>query len=313
MMLSTTAERLYWSGRYLERAENTARLVRVNTDIILDLPVSIGNFWQHIVTVVGSEERYDSIYDDYNERNVVKYMLADQRNPGSLSASVHMARENLRTTREVMPSASWVAINRFHLYSEENVSKAITRKNRDAFLERVVDHCHQFRGIVEGMMSRSDAYQFLNLGRSIERADMTTRLLDVASAQYLDKSQELDDAFQNALWMNILQSCSAHQMYIQNVKDTVNGKNALEFLLLDNEFPRSVIYTLSRIISLATQLPHNDDVLRSVAQVSRTVANANTSEIIQGDLHQYLDNLQLSLSNIHGEIEKTWFTFDQAK
>ena len=309
-MLATVAERLYWLGRYIERAENTARLMLANASIALDVPLSPNEFWGHIVTIIDSEDNFFELYDEANERNVNKYMLVDINHAGSLNNSVFQARENFRTTREILPNDTWEDINELYLFLKNNSNMAISKRNRGTFLREVIDYCLTFTGIFESAMSHNSAYHFITIGRNLERADMTTRILDVGTRRYTHHKEQMTEAFENALLMGILQSLSAYQMYHQTIKDRVRAKDVVRFLLMDKEFPRSVSHNLAKISESASQLPANKNILRVISNVNRIVANINIDKVFEDDLHKYIDELQIELSRIHEQLEAPWFGAD---
>lgn len=306
-MLSTVAERLYWLGRYIERAENTARLMRANEHIALDMPFAAEDFWQHIIEIIDSEHNFFELYDEATERNVNKYMLADTNHHGSLYYSVFMARENFRTTREILPNDTWEDINDLYMFLKDNVNRAVARRNRDGFLKEVTNYCLMFTGMFESAMSHNSAYHFITIGRNLERADMTTRILDVGTARHSNHKEQMTEAFENALLMGILQSLSAFQMYQQTIKDRVSAKDVVRFLLLDEEFPRSVAYNLIKISESASHLPVNENTLRVTSHVNRIVTNIDLDKVFERDLHGYIDELQVELGRIHEQLAAPWF------
>ena len=306
-MLSRTAERMYWLGRYVERAENTARLVGVHSTLLLDLPRSAKLVWQTLTDIIDSTPTFFQQYEVANERNVVRFMLADESNSSSLLCSIRAARENVRTAREILPSSAWEQINEFYLFARENMQQALTRAGRHEYLDGVQKFCNQITGLLFGTMSHNDAYNFIRVGRNLERADMTTRIFDVGSANLLGRGDEPPVAYENLLWMSVLRSLSAFQMYRQNVRDRVNAEDVVEFLLKDREFPRAVAHCLEELNVCMNQLPRNENPLRVLARVRRMVAEVEVPELIKSGLHEYIDRLQLELSHVHAEVVQTWF------
>lgn len=310
-MLSRVAERMYWFGRYIERAENTARLISVNANLLLDLPRMSKHLWGDLINITGNMEQFYDINVTANETNVIKFLLANPENPGSLICSSQMARENVRTTREVMPSEVWEQINEFHLYVKKNVNKALKRDGRHDFLDDVIMYCHQLIGMLHGNMSHGDAYNFIRMGKNLERADMTTRIIDVGCLNLLQGWEDVPETYENTLWMNVLRSLSAFQMYRQHVADRVNSEDVVEYLLLNKEFPRAVLHCLNELNHCAEQLPRNDHTLRSITHVQRIISKIDVSKLLLENLHDFIDSLQLDLGNIHEQIGLTWFGYTQ--
>ena len=147
MLLSSLAESVYWFGRYMERTENTARMILVNDSLLLDIPQHCNPGWAPIIQITGSAAAYFEQHDSADERNVVRFLLMDRGdNPGSMINSINLARENLRTTRALFPSPVWEVVNDLHSYVNEHSASALTRKRRYTFLRQVIDDCHTLAG-----------------------------------------------------------------------------------------------------------------------------------------------------------------------
>lgn len=308
-MLSRVAERLYWHGRYVERAENTARLVGVNALLMLDLPGPDDVSWQNLIDISGTEDFFAKHYQKVDERNVTRHMLTDARNPGSILSCLRMARENARTTREILPTEAWELLNATYHYVRDFSSTGVSRKVRHAFLGHVISASQELAGLYEGVLSRGPAYSFTQLGRHLERADATTRIIDVGSAPLLSIRTEAaeDDPLENTLWLNVLRSLSAFQMYRQNVMDRVNGEDVLAFLLLDEEFPRSVTFCFNRLNQLLERLPRAEEAQRGTGHALRQVKAAKISELMGKELHDFIDEIQADVGTLHGMIAETWW------
>lgn len=307
-MLSRVAERMFWFGRYLERAENTSRLVNVNANLLLDLPVMVSQIWRGLITITGSDEIFGKS-EARNEANVTRFLLADKSNPGSLLASVRMMRENVRTTREIMPSEAWERINEFYLFVSSNLEKGLSRRGRYEFLSGTISYCQQINGLLLSNMSHGVAYNFIRIGRNLERADMTTRILNVGCMDLLTHKAEVAKNFDNILWMNVLRSLSAYQMYRQHVKDRVNGEDVVQFLLKNEQFPRTVAHCLGEVYNCLSVLPRNDIALRAVSRTQRLLSDSDVVVLLAGDLHQFIDQLQKELAEISGQVSQTWFQY----
>lgn len=306
-MLSRVAERMYWFGRYIERAENTARMVRVNTNLLLDLPRLVKNMWADLIDISGYSAEFYARFGKADERNVIKFMLADASNPGSVLNSVIMARENARTTREILPTEAWEQVNELYLFVKRNVDRAMARQGRHKFLKGITSDCIQMTGLLIGGMSHNDAYNFISIGRNMERADMTTRIVDVGCMNLIQPNEDIPDTFDNTLWMSVLRSLSAYQMYRQNVHDRVNGEDVVSFLLRDPHFPRSTLHCIVELGSRVERLPRNDLPLRSISHALRKLMELNVPVLLETSLHEYIDQLQIELAEIHNQVARTWF------
>ena len=305
-MLSRVAERLYWMARYVERAENTARLARAYSYLMLDLPNGVGLSWQQLIDITGNQELYRKRHRTAGERNVMRFVLSEQENPGSLISSLSMARENVRTTRDLVPSEGWEHVNELYLFGKKKLARNALPKGLYDFLSEITMRCQQITGLLAGTMSHGDAYQFVRIGRNLERFDMTSRILDVGSATLLAKGAELE-RLEGRLWTYLLRSLSAHQMYRQYVRRQIRPDIALGYLLHDTHFPRAMGHTLGEIQSCLSLLPRHEEPLRCIAELSEQVQTSDVSQLYPQGLHGFLDKLQLELGGLHQQIVHTWF------
>ncbi|GAA0859220.1 alpha-E domain-containing protein [Aliiglaciecola litoralis] len=306
-MLSRVANNLCWMGRYLERAENTARLINVNFNLLLDLPKSIVLGWEPIVDIVSNREDFYAHHSDANERSVVNYMVADKRNMGSIVSSLSAARENARTVREIIPREAWEQINELYLFAKDNHHKALARRSRYEFLSEIIESNQKITGILVGTMTHDEGYQFLRIGRNLERADMTTRIIDVRSASLLPDTETEQSAFENLQWMSVLKSLTAYQMYRREMRLRIRRPDVLKFLLLEDRFPRSLMHTLHQVANCLELLPNYNDPLKEIKQLEKQLTDANPQALIQDKLHVFIDDMQLGLINIYNKIEETYF------
>jgi len=298
VLLARTADRLYWGARYIERAEDTARIVRAYHDLVVDFPSVELLRWEPLAALTGSGTTVIVPPDDPSgERSVLRHLLADPANPSSIISAVTSARENLRTTREVMPREAWQAVNQLSQYVGATASGAVERQLRDRFLVRVVEISRRLDGILESTMSRSNAYRMLRLGRLIERADMTTRVLGVAAAGILelervDRESLVADEIR---WMNVLRSVSALQMYQRAVRGPIDGILVVRFLLSHAPFPRSVQGCFDEIRTVLLGLPSPQDVLAQLDETEAVLAAADPTAAA-APLDAAMDRVQIAIA-----------------
>lgn len=305
-MLSRVAERLYWFARYIERSENTARLLLVRHQLVLDLPMTMQPGWDLLLDVLGARELFASRPGKAIEKNVVSFVYGDRNNPCSIKSSVAFARENMRTTREVMPSETWERVNSLYLSVTRRAGKDLPRGARDKVLNDIIQRCQQITGMLAGCMNEEDGYFFVRLGRNLERADMSTRIIDVGSAQLLGDSEEIQP-YRNTLWINVLKSLSAYQMYHLNAHRNVQADAVLAFLIKSKVFPRALAHALAEMGSSVARLPRNKDTLKVIAAVEQRLEQTNPEQLSGAALHGFLDAMQIELQRIHTSIHDTWF------
>ena len=306
-MLSRVASSIYWFGRYVERAENTARLVGVNANLLLDLPRRVEFGWAPLVAITGGEEIFRVWHDRMDEANVLHFLLADERHTGSIAASLALARENLRTMRDIVPREAWTELNDLMLFVREHASRAVQLRQRQTFLERVIRSSQHLSGLLNSTMSHDDAYRFLRLGYNLERADMTTRIIDIRSASLLPQQSEELAPFQNIQWMSVLKSLSGYQMYRRHMRLRVSGPLVLRFLLQDENFPRAVAYCVERLATGLRKLPRGGAALAITAEMKAQLRQADVQTLAESGLNEFLDEFQLGLIRLHEQIEQTYF------
>ncbi|MDX1693149.1 MAG: alpha-E domain-containing protein [Ketobacteraceae bacterium] len=307
-MLSTVAERLYWAARYLERMENTARLVKVYTNLILDLPDGVNIGWYNLVELNSSTQVFDKRYKNQNERNVVKFLLADVNNPNSMIRSLSAVRENIRTSRDEVPVETWEQINELNLFVKENVNKALNRSKRHEFLDAIVQGSQQINGMLSGTMSQAAGWQFLRVGRNLERADMTTRILDAGAAAIIG-SGDTDPAsnLRQLVWGNVLSSLSAYVPYRKAMRAKVKGEDVIAFLIEDEYYPRSLNFCLTHMQDAVSHFPNPENVIKQIAKVKkRVLAKKDYSQVDQA-FRDYLNDAQIGIAELHWHYAKAWF------
>ncbi|MGZ5027992.1 MAG: alpha-E domain-containing protein [Methylobacter sp.] len=306
-MLSRSAERLYWLARYLERTENIARLVSVHMNLLMDLPNGVEMGWRQLVRINGSEPQFYEKYKTANEPNITRFLLIDGTYPGSLLSSLSAARENIRTSRDLLPDEAWEQVNEMYLFVKNNIDSVYNRSNRVVFLNEILKGSQRFTGLLSGYMSHNNPYRFIRLGKNIERADMTSRILDLASLLLADSRSDEMREYETILWVNILKALNAQLMYRQQVRSSVNGDDVLNFLLLDTNLPRSVSCCISEIASCINVLPNSDSLPEEVMKLEAYVKAINIRQTTQAQLREILDDLQNKLGGLHYRISNNWF------
>lgn len=308
-MLSRVAEAIYWAGRYIERAENTARLIRVNSHLMMDTPKGISPGWEPLISITGLGPEFEDSKYAPTERSVVKYLLGDIKNPNSILSCLKMARENCRTVREIIPRTAWQKLNKLYLFSKENVPSGLTQKGRDQYLDAIISGSQRLNGLFASVMYQDEAWHFLRIGRDIERAEMTTRILDVRTSDLLTEAEELFESrsLESVQWISILKSLSAYSIYRRRVQVRASRSPALKFLFHDTQFPRSIAHCLSSVEESVGTLANRALPLKALRVIVRRLYKQDIENLGQQDLHQFIDELQLSIRQFHNILEKQYF------
>lgn len=306
-MLSKVAERVYWTARYLERVENTARLVNIYDKLLFDLPRSVKISWYTLIVINDLEYEFGTRYAVRDERNVVKFLLGDKSSPCSVVSSLHAIRENVRTTRDVVLGETWELVNELCLCVNGNIQQGINRSQRHNFLEEIIKGCQQIWGLLYGNMPHDSAWAFLRLGRNIERADMTTRNLAAGTA--IIREMKNDDNAVNSsqiVWGTILRSLNADQSYRRCMRTSISAVPVVNYLLENEEFPRAIAHCLNVMLDSSGKLPRTGAVLIQLLDIQKLF-----KEIDYGALDEsfgsYLNEFQIRLAALHHVIGETWF------
>jgi uncharacterized alpha-E superfamily protein len=307
MLLSRVAANLYWAARYLERAEGTARVVREHTSLFMDVPNSLQLSWDPLLAVCGVEDVFEATSTAPNEETIVDFLVADLDNAGSIRSSVGRARENLRSAREAFPASAWVVVNDLYLYVESHVEEGVHRRSRDRFLASVVTEHQRLLGVIASMMTRDDAYTMLRLGRHVERADMTSRVLDVRAGQLLTSREAATELYDDLQWMSMLRSLSAAQMYQRQSLLDGGSQGPIGFVLHQEAFPRSVRYCLGAARQSAARLPNPDLTVAACDRALDLVNNIRLTSLDAAALHWTSDQMQLAIAAIHNAISTSYF------
>ncbi len=311
-MLSRVAGNLYWFSRYLRRAENMARLLNVSSQLQLDLPRAVRFAWRPLVETLGAAAAFDRLHGEQgeapDEASVVRFLLVEPEHPLSLRAVVGHAREILRTVRETLPQECWVTINHLHLHIEANAERVLQRRARQELLDHVIDGCLRVSALLTANVSRDIGFQFLRLGTAIEQADMTTRIIDAAAGGLVVPRNEDDaEAFRAMQWMSLLHALAAYQMYRRQLRQRVSVELALQFLLKDREFPRSVLFCLARIQGVLPLMPARKPVQQSLKRTLGLVFDADPRRLSDGGICDFMDRVQVQLAGLHDAVQESYF------
>lgn len=309
-MLSRVAEALFWMSRYLERAENTARMLQANMMVSLD-SAEPGLF--ALVEAAGDEQRFSEHFDDRSDDSVMKFILFDPDNPNSVLRCLHAARSNAQQVREVVPTEFFECLNRLFLHTRAIAFRAEEQGHeQDALCRFVRDTVLQAKGIRDGTMTHDEGWMFCVLAEHLERADATTRILDVKYFTLLPSPGHVGAPIDAAGWSALLRSASALQAYRQE-HGHIDPENVAGFLVLDREFPRSVRHCLDRASEILRVLTgsipgtYTIEGERLLGRLAAELDWTSAAELIKAGLHEKLDDLQIQISEIANAVQAEFF------
>lgn len=317
-MLSRVANSIYWMARYMERAENIARFVDVNLHLMLDGTVENKEQWEPLVIVSGDFEQFKEKYEVATKDNVINFLTFDRDNPNSIISSVSSARENARTVREVISSEMWAQINTFY-YSLLDAEKAsVALDTPYDFYNQIKMHSHLYIGTTDTTMSHGESWHFDQLGRLLERADKTSRILDVKYYLLLPRVEDVGTPIDNIGWAALLNSASAFEMYRKKFR-RINPADVALFLILDLNFPRSIRYCLLKAQVSLHEITgtligtFSNKAERRLGRLRSDLDYANIDELISLGLHEFLDGFQTKLNGVGDAIFDTFFSLRPAE
>jgi len=300
-------------SRYVERAENVARFIDVNFQLTLD--EADGNRqWQPLVNTTGDHKDFATRYGAATQENVIKFLSFDTANPNSIHSCLRAARENARTVREIISSEMWLQLNKFYLMVKSAAENSNWLDSANEFFNEVKQAGHLFTGITDGTMTHGEPWHFCRMGRLLERADKTSRILDVKYYILLRSSQDVGTPFDDIQWAAVLRSASAFEMYRKRM-GRISPQGVVEFLVLDREFPRAIQFCLLAArdsIHAISGTPlgtfrHPPEKL--LGQLCSDLSFTSVEEIIGKGLHEYLDELQTDMNRVGAGIVETFFAF----
>lgn len=308
-MLSRTADHLYWMARYIERAENMARVLDVTykMSLVPNAAHSEADLWMPPVRIVDDIAAFERDYGAYNATNVMQYMALDQRNPSSIISALNSARENARSVRVAMSSEMWENVNSLWLELQQRVRNGLTESDFSEFCDWVKSRSHLFRGVTVGTMLRDDGYRFVRLGTFIERADNTARLLDAKYEQLRNFNGETDHTGDYYEWSSLLRSVSAMEAYQKVFRDTIEASKVAELLVLRDDMPRSLHACMDEITSILEQVRGDRgwECLRQAGELHARLHFGRMSNIVE-QLHEFLQDFIIHNNTLGAEIQRTF-------
>lgn len=314
-MLSRVADSIYWVARYIERAENLARFVDVTYALLLDLPRDSADQWHPLVSTTGDREWFAAHYGAATRENVVQFLTFDPSYPNSILSCVRAARENARSIRETISSEMWECINNLYfLVVDAAVNRDVVHSPRD-FLNEVKMASHLFTGITDNTMSHSEGWHFARLGRYIERADKTSRILDVKYFLLLPKVEDVGTPLDDLHWSAVLRSVSGFEMYRKR-HHGITPDRIVGFIILDRLFPRSIMHCINAANDSLHSISGSpvgtfwNPAEKRMGQLRSELAFATVEDIMGSGLHEFLDSLQSKLNDVGAAVFRTFVAME---
>lgn len=312
-MLSRVASHIYWLGRYLERAENYARFIDVNFNLMQDLPQDLKEQWEPLVAATGDLELYLKKYQGYERHQVMYFLTFDVENPNSMLSSVNKARENARIIRENLSKETWEKVNELYYMLQTGMEKKVWKKEDPRqFFEMVKNQILLLYGLADSTVARTEGWYFRQLGQLLERADKTSRILDVKYHILLPSPIEVGSPLDFLHWMALLKSVTGFNTY-RRLYGNIDPSGIVEFLVLNKYFPRSIYYCLKEAerclhcISGSSSEGFKNSAEKSIGELRSRLEYSDVDDIISVGLHEYLDTLQLKINHISDLIDSTYF------
>lgn len=316
-MLSRVADHLYWMSRYIERAENIARLMQVSVELLLD-SVAFGSqksdeYWTPVLAATAMEGAFRLLHPEPKPGDISHFLTLDERNPDSILSCVREARENARTVRDQISDEMWAELNALYLLVSSPLGVDMLERSPQSFFEKIIHSSLQFNGITAATLSRSEGWNFIQLGRFLERADKTSRFLDIKTQSDADG----DHAVDSLQWGTILRACSAYASYRRVYGSEVTLDNILDLLLFSVEFPRSVRFCVrmaDEMLHAISQTPtgrYSNQCEKLTGALLAKLNFAAPADALSVGVHQYIDDLQVALNEAGQAIFETYVHIPQ--
>jgi uncharacterized alpha-E superfamily protein len=308
MMLSRVADSMFWMSRYIERAENIARFLDVNAFLHLDLGDTIQEQWNPLVAVTGDEATFKERYGEATRESVLRFLTFDEDYANSIVSCLASARENARIVREYISTAMWAQINKFYLMVKD-APRDMTAERTSQFCEEVRLGAQLFVGVTDGTFSHGEGWHFARMGRLLERADKTSRILDVRYYLLLPQVSDVGTPLDIVQWSALLRCASALNMY-RAQHGRISPSRIAEFLLLDADFPRAVRHccdVADRSLRFITGTPagtFRNNAEKRLGRLRAELDYTAIDDVFNEGFHEFIDRLQLRLNEIGEAIHE---------
>ena len=307
-MLSRTADHLYWMSRYIERAENTARLLDIayQTSLQPQSAEASEQTWRSLVSISELNGLYAARYPAIQGRHVMEFMVADENNLSSIFNCLRAARENARAVRGALTTEVWETMNQTWLELRRLLREGALARDPSQFFEWVKYRSHLSRGVTVGTMLQDEAFHFIRIGSFLERADNTARLLDVKFYRQDGAGSERDAARDFYYWSAVLRSVSGFEIYRKVYSNVIQPDKVAELLILRPDMPRSLSHCVTRMFANLKRVanPQSAETLRRAGRMEAGLAFGRIDEILAQGLHPFLDGFLAEVAELGNDISK---------
>ncbi|MYL49597.1 alpha-E domain-containing protein [Halobacillus litoralis] len=315
-MLSRVADSLYWMSRNIERAENNARVLSVQLIHMLEAQnqEAADRDWEEIVEVCASAKDYYSLYDRLDRETLIQYLTISPFNVNSLMNCMNYARENARSTRDILPEELWEVLNAFHLDQKDWQELPNTRQHTQDYLDHVIKTSMTSQGVIESSMSRGTPYTFIKVGKWLERAEKTARILNVTCEKNRKEADVPTDHYY--YWLTALQFLNGYDAYIKEHPPTMESKHVLSFLIKEGTFPRSIRYCMDHVLEAVNKLEggkishYSEDLFQMLELIQDEITSTNIEEMDMNELMAFLDHFQDRCMTLSRMFSQTYYLIE---
>jgi uncharacterized alpha-E superfamily protein len=310
-MLSRVAECIYWMSRQVERAENLARFIEVTLHMTLDQPEHMIDPWEPLVQVTGDNEWFEAKYGKATVQNVVQFLAFDREYHNSMISCLHTARENARSVRQALSSEAFEQLNDFYHFVRDTSADQLTDPTAD-FFDQVRSQAMMWAGVLDNTMPHNTTWHFMNVGRLLERADKTSRILDVKYFNLLPRVEDVGTAIDDLQWSTLLLAISGFEAY-RREHHLMDVEKIVQFFIFHRTFPRSIYSCVAGADWSIREIEQESGgdtpgiATEQLAVLRHRLKNTNVKEVIAGGMHQFVDRLQIELNQIGDALGRDYF------
>ncbi len=313
-MISRYAACIYWLNRYVERADNVARFIDVNLNLMMDFTAAKTEQWLPLVLTTGDLEIFHAQYGEATAENVIRFLAFDREYSSSIVSCLNMARENARSIRAIIFSELWEELNSYcqMVREAQKQNQPHLQESLSEFFNNIRLANYRFIGVMDNTMTHDEAWLFGTLGRLLERADKTARILDVKYFYLLPSAEWVGTPLDQVQWIALLKSTSGYEMY-RKFQHRITPSGVVDFLILNPEFPRSLYFCLLQIQKFLHQInctpvgSWSNSAERELGRLCSELSYITVEEIIEEGLHEFLDRMQAAMNKIGDSITETFF------